>query len=217
MEIVPTARRHLPPLALLALLALPSGASAHRLDEYLQATLVCVEPDAVRLSIQLTPGVDVADVVVALVDHDHDGSVSPDEAAAYVGLLERDLVVGLNGVQVKLKVVASRFPEPAELRTGSGIISVEFMAPISVPAGTHGVTLENRHLPGTSAYLLNAGRPNSRSVRITRQSRNDNQSAGAIEFTFHPESSGSGAVGIAAALAALIAAATGRWAWRRRS
>jgi hypothetical protein len=209
--------RCLPPLAVLALLALPLAASAHRLDEYLQATLVSIEPDAVRLSIQLTPGVDVADVVVALVDQDHDGSISADEAAAYVGLLERDLIAGLNGVQVRLKVESSDFPAPAELRTGSGTIRVEFMAPISVPAGIHGVTLENHHLPGNSVYLLNAGRPNSRSVRITRQRRNDNQSAGTIEFSFRPESSSSGAVWIAVALAALIAAATGRWAWPRRS
>ena len=45
---------------LLALLAFPSGVFAHRDDQYLQATLVAIEPDGVRLRINLTPGVAVA-------------------------------------------------------------------------------------------------------------------------------------------------------------
>ncbi len=44
---------------LLALVALPSTADAHRLDEYLQATLVDIEPGVLRLRINLTPGVDI--------------------------------------------------------------------------------------------------------------------------------------------------------------
>jgi hypothetical protein len=37
-----------------------------------------------------------------------------------------------------------------------------------------------------SAYLINAAQPRFATVQITRQKRNDNQSAGEIEFTFHP-------------------------------
>ena len=50
---------------LLALLAFPSAVFAHRLDEYLQATLVAIEPSDVRLQINLTPGVAVAEKVLA--------------------------------------------------------------------------------------------------------------------------------------------------------
>ena len=44
-------------LLLLALLAFPSAVFAHRDDQYLQATLVAIEPSGVRLQINLTPGV----------------------------------------------------------------------------------------------------------------------------------------------------------------
>lgn len=201
---------------LLVLTALPSAASAHRLDEYLQATLVSIEPDAIRLHINLTPGVAVADVVLAVIDRDHDGAISPDEAAAYAELLRRDLIVGINGVSLELKVAARRFPTPAELRTGSGIVQVEFVAAAgALRAGTHGLTLENRHLPAASAYLLNAARPNSPSVWITRQTRNDNQSAGAIEFTFHPRPNASGAT-LRFAPIAIVCAAIAAAVWRAR-
>ena len=41
---------------LVAFIALPSVSLAHRLDEYLQATLATIEPGQVRLQIDLTPG-----------------------------------------------------------------------------------------------------------------------------------------------------------------
>lgn len=53
-------------------------------------------------------------------------------------------------------------------------------------AGLHRLTLDNRHLTAISVYLINAARPKSPTVRITRQKRNENQSAGEIEITFHP-------------------------------
>src|SRR4051812_3992147 len=101
--------RHLPPpppllLLLLALLPVPSAATAHVVDEYLQATLVVVEPGDVRLQINLTPGEAVAERVVGLIDRDHDGAISPDEAAGYAELLRRDLSVRLDGQHVELNL-----------------------------------------------------------------------------------------------------------------
>jgi hypothetical protein len=51
--------------ALLAL-SLAGGAAAHRLDEYLQATLIGVTRDGIDLEIQLTPGVAMLPVLMAL-------------------------------------------------------------------------------------------------------------------------------------------------------
>jgi hypothetical protein len=53
--------------------------SAHRLDEYLQSTLVAIEAGDVRLQINLTPGVAVAAQVLALIDRDRDGAISRKE------------------------------------------------------------------------------------------------------------------------------------------
>jgi len=113
--------------------------------------------------------------------------ISKNEAAAYAKLLKRDLTLRVDGRKLELKLTASEFVPPEELRTGSGTIQMEFSA-ISGPlaAGPHRLTLENRHLTTMSVYLINAAQPRFATVQISRQKRNENQSAGEIEFTFHP-------------------------------
>ena len=176
--------RYLP--LLVALGVLPTAVYAHRLDEYLQATLVAIEPGDFRLHINLTPGVEVADRVLALIDRDRDGVISTNESAAYGDVLKRDLTVQLDRRNIELKLTKSNFPEPADLRTGWGIIQIEYsMTPSALVAGAHNLTIVNRHLPTVSAYLFNAAKPKSGFVQITRQVRNTNQSSGKIEFTFH--------------------------------
>lgn len=171
---------------LLALLGFPAAVSAHRDDRYLQATLVAIEPSGVRLQINLTPGVAVAEQVLGRIDRDRDGAISKSEAAAYAESLKRDLTLRLDGRKLALKLTASEFVPTAELRTGSGIIQMEFSASSGpLAAGPHSLTLENRHLTAMSAYLINAAQPSFATVQITRQKRNQNQSAGEIEFTFH--------------------------------
>ena len=168
---------------LLALLALPSAVFAHRDDQYLQATLVAIEPSGVKLQINLTPGVAVAEQVLAQIDRDRDGVISTNEAAAYAESLKRDLTLRIDGRKLDLKLTASEFVEPAELRTGSGIIQMEFSAVFGpLAAGPHKLTLENRHLTAIGVYLINAAQPRFATVQITSQKRNVNQSAGEIEF-----------------------------------
>jgi nickel/cobalt transporter (NicO) family protein len=172
---------------LLALLTVPSAVFAHREDQYLQATLVAIEPSGVWLQINLTPGVAVAEQVIALIDSNRDGVISTNETTAYAELLKRDLMLRSDGRKLELKLTASEFVEPEMLRTGSGMIQIEFSAtPGPLAAGAHRLTLENRHLTTMSVYLINAARPRFGSVQITRQKRNDNQSAGEIVFTFNP-------------------------------
>jgi hypothetical protein len=131
----------------------------------------------------------VAEQVLALIDRGsrrHDFP-EPSEAAAYAEVLKRDLTLRLARRTLALKLTASAFPDPAELLTGWGIIQIEFSAPPAPPAaGAHRLALENRPLTTVSVYLLNATRPRSGTVQITRQKRTDTQSAGEIEFTLHP-------------------------------
>jgi len=196
---------------LLAFLALPSTVFAHRLDEYLQATLVVIEPDRVRLQINLTPGVAVAEQVLALIDRNGDGVISTNEAAAYAELLKRDLIVRLDQRDQELKLTNSYFPASAEFRTGLGIIQIEFSAATGRrAAGAHRLTLENRHLPGVSVYLINAAQPASAAVQITKQIRNENQSAGEIQFTFQLPPNSFRTVEIVALLLAVVAAVFAR-------
>ena len=86
---------------------------------------------------------------------------------------------------LELKLTASEFVPPAELRTGSGTIQMEFSAIFgSLAAGPHRLTLENRHLTAMSVYLINAAQPRFATVQITRQKRNQNQSAGKSNLPF---------------------------------
>jgi hypothetical protein len=181
VEAVTRTLRRLP--LLLALLAVPSAVFAHRDDQYLQATLVAIEPSGVRLQINLNPGVAVAEQVIAQIDRD--GAISENEAAAYAESLKRDLTLRIDGQKLELKLTGSEFVPPEELRTGSGIIHIEFSAIFgALAAGSHGLTLENRHLTTISVYLINAVQPRLATIQVTRQKRNENQSVGEIEFTF---------------------------------
>jgi len=181
-ETVSAILRYLP--LLLGLVALPSIGLAHRLDEYLQATLVTIEPGEVRLQINLTPGVAVAEKVLALVDRDRDDVVSSNEATAYCELLKRDLIVRLDQHKLALRLISSRFDSSTELRTGWGIIQIEFSAIVGpMTKGAHRLALKNRHFPASSVYLFNAAQPRFSSVQVTRQKRNEIQSAGEIDFT----------------------------------
>jgi len=177
------------PWLLLALVASPSA--AHRLDEYLQAMLVFIEPSGIQLQINLTPGVEVADQVLARIDRDDDGVISKDEAGAYAELLKRDLSVRLDGHNVGLKLTGYEFPKPSELRSGLQIIQVEFTAICDFDAGPHELIVENSHVPTASVYLFNAAKSKSGAVQVISQNRNNDQSVGEIEFILTPPSNAS--------------------------
>jgi hypothetical protein len=61
------------------LLSLGAGASAHRLDEYLQATIISVDKDHVQASMRLIPGVAVSSFVLSGIDSNGDGLISEGE------------------------------------------------------------------------------------------------------------------------------------------
>ena len=169
---------------LLGLMALQCTSNAHRLDEYLQATLVSIEPDRIRLQIQLTPGVQVAEPVLRLVDLNHDGRIAPEEADAYADLVKSSLSLKLDGRNLRLTVQVIESPEAADLRTGLGAIQIELSAAMeSLTAGAHQLTFENRHQTNLSVFQVNAVLPRSKDVVIRRQERNEIQSRATIHFT----------------------------------
>jgi hypothetical protein len=64
------------------LLILPTRAVAHRLDEYLEATILSVEKNRVEISMRLVPGVTVSPTVIASIDTNGDGLLSEAERQA---------------------------------------------------------------------------------------------------------------------------------------
>src|SRR4051794_24005412 len=108
--------------AVAALLWIGSPASAHRLDEYLQATLISVEKDRVQLHIRLTPGVAVFPVVLAAIDTDRDGVISEAEQRAYAAQVLRDLSLTADGDRLTLRLASLTFPTTEEMKEGLGEI-----------------------------------------------------------------------------------------------
>jgi hypothetical protein len=177
------------PWLLLVLVARPSP--AHRLDEYLQAMLVGIEPSGIRLQINLIPGMEVAGQVLARIDRDQDGTISTDDAAAYAELLKRDLAVRLDKDNLELNLTGCEIPTPSELRSGWHIIQVEFTVIHDFDAGPHKLIVKNSHLPTTSVYLFNAAKPKSGFIQVISQNRNHDQSVGEIEFILTSSSNAS--------------------------
>ena len=204
-----------------AIVAFPSIATAHALDEYLQATMVDVGPESVHLQIYLTPGVAVADKVLAEIDTNHDGVISDGEAATYTDHVRRELVPMLDGKVLVLELKDAQIPPMEELHTGLSYLKFEFTATYStLTSGEHWFRLRNEHRPAPSAYLFNAALPNSEAIKISGQARNTDQSEGWIYFQYLPASQPALPAppaqhpGVLCALTAVIGAAAW-WAYRR--
>ena len=166
-----------------ALLIVAFSAPAHRLDEYLQAARIGIEPDRVFVQMYLTPGADVADVLIPMIDRNGDGVMSSDERRSYAREVVAALAVEFDGSPRALQLTDSQFPSVAEIRSGEGTIQLQATAPLTMAAiGTHRIRFENAHLPDRSVYLANALVPQSAHVSVTNQLRDQKQSQLTIEY-----------------------------------
>lgn len=175
------------PLILLALGALATNAHAHQLDEYLQSTIVTIEPHEFHFSINLSPGVAIANQLITHIDTNHDGTISSNESNNYCAQFQREITVTLDKQPLSIKLAASNFPDLSELTNGFGMIQLEFAATsIDLQLGTHQLRIANQHFPKISAYLVNAAKPKSPQIQILSQTRNKTQSTATIAFTYKP-------------------------------
>ncbi len=164
------------------LLSVGGVASAHRLDEYLQATILSVEKDHVRASMRLIPGVAVSSSVIASIDSNGDGNLSAAEQRDYAERVLGDLYLTVDGNSVKPKLVSMAFPQIEEMREGLGEIHIEFTADLPRGGPNRRLVLENHHLNATSAYLVNTVVPRDPVIRIVGQKRNQQQSFYELDY-----------------------------------
>src|SRR5262245_4525012 len=106
----------------LAILCVASPVTAHRLDEYLQATLISVEKDRVRAQIRLMPRVAVFSFVLSIIDTNADGVISESERRVYAERVARDLSLTVDGAGLAPALVSMKFPEIGEMKEGLGEI-----------------------------------------------------------------------------------------------
>ena len=164
-------------------LALAANALAHRLDEYLQATRVAVSTNRIDLSIELTPGVAVVSQVMAVIDKNGDGQISPVEQNDYGKQVLKDLLLRLDDKVSALQLVEASFATVLEMQSGVGVIRLKASAQSNtLTAGKHSLYLTNAHLPLISVYLVNALTPKTPAVQITKQTRDELQKEYRLEF-----------------------------------
>ena len=159
----------------IVLLSAASPARAHGLDEFAQALRVGVAPDHITLDFGLTPGVAVAASLIANIDADGDGTISPSEAEHYGRSVVADLDATVDEVALGFRLVRVDLPPAGDMRDGLGTIRIEAIGPASLRAGSHVVVVRNTHRPEASSYLSNALLPKNDSTRIVRQERDATQ------------------------------------------
>jgi hypothetical protein len=166
------------------LLVMPASPSAHRLDEYLQAARVSLEHTRVALEIDLTPGANVADGIIALIDRDGDSRISPLEAESYGRDVLTDVVLELDGRPVALTLSHVEVPSIDEMRHGLGAIELRASGDVeprmSLRRQLH---FQNSHQAGSSVYLVNALIPSDDNIRVVGQTRDAKQRDVRIEYS----------------------------------
>ena len=198
-----------------ALLSITMSARAHRLDEYLQATLISVEKDRVELQVRLTPGVAVLPIVLASIDRDADGVISDSEQRAYAERVLRDFSLTIDGGRLIPKLVAMKFPAIAEMKEGLGEIQLAFRADLPRRGPNRRLVFENHHQSQFAAYLVNCLVPRDLDIRLVAQTRNDSQAFYQLDYV---QTGGrSDSRGVLAGAAALLLFVRLTSVWRQRS
>jgi hypothetical protein len=164
------------------LLSIGTPASAHRLDEYLEATLISVEKNRVQVQIRLTPGVAVFPMVLAIIDTNADGVISESEQRVYAERVVRDLSVTVDGDRLRPRLASTKFPGTDEMKEGRGEIQLEFSADLPRNSPNRRLIFENHHLSRIAAYLVNCLVPRDPDIRFIAQNRNDSQSHYQLDY-----------------------------------
>jgi hypothetical protein len=170
--------------ALSLIVAFPRAATAHRLDEYLQATRISVARRHVTAEVSLTPGAAVAGSVISAIDRDRSGEISAPEGLAYAEGVVTSFSLEVDGLRRGLALDEHRIPSLAEMRRGEGVIRLRASAPISADAaGRHRLSFSNTHRSDIGVYLVNALVPEDSQVGINGQSRDMLQREFQMEYT----------------------------------
>jgi hypothetical protein len=200
-----------PNLALTMVIAGGVGLSAHRMDEYLQAARIAIDPGRAEIELDLTPGIALADSILADIDRNRDGSLSAEEQRTYGSLVLSALELDVDGARLPLELGASSFPETGAVKRGEGTIRLHLAAALPpLSAGVHHLLFRNRHHPARSVYLANALVPQSYRVVVTGQQRDVGQTELTIDYVLSAAPAGSrtawllGAVAVAIVLSALL-------------
>lgn len=176
-----------PVMAAMLLLSVTGMAQAHRLDEYLQATMIGITRQRVAVTLRLTPGRGVAPAVIHQIDSNGDGTVSPDEQHAYATRMARGLEISLNGHALSLRQGEAVFPSIAAMQAGSGVIVLQYEATVALTPGLYHLAYVNHASGPDVVYLVNTLMPDDPAIHPRQQHRSVDQSSYGLEFSVTPQ------------------------------
>jgi hypothetical protein len=160
-----------------------AGVCAHRTDEYLQAARIAIDPGQVQIELDLTPGIALADAILADIDRNRDGSLSAEEQQAYGSLVLSALTLEVDGTTARAQLGETSFPDADAIRRGEGTIRLHLAAALPRQSGgVHQLFFRNRHHPDRSVYLANALVPATTQVSVTAQRRDTDQTELTIDY-----------------------------------
>ena len=166
------------------------------------------------LQLDLTPGIEVADTVIADIDRDGDGVLSPDEKREYVAGVLGAVALDVDGKPLRVVPIDATFPNVDSFRRGEG--TVQLRASTSLPPlfnGAHHLSYRNTNRPDISVFLANALVPDSERVAVRAQQRDTDQRDLKIEYELQAESHVATAGWTVFSGVLVVALAS---AWRRR-
>src|SRR4051794_22664672 len=135
-------------IGLLLLVGVPSF--AHRLDEYLQASMISLEKDRVQVLMRLIPGVAVSPVVLKSIDTNSDGIISEVEGRVYAEHVLGDLSLSVDGHHLEPGLLSIYFPKIEEMKDGLGEIQIEFSAELPRAYGSNRKLIFENHTKARS-------------------------------------------------------------------
>jgi hypothetical protein len=205
------------------LLLIGTAASAHRLDEYLQGTIISIEKNRLQAQITLTPGIAVFPFLLGDMDTDADGVISEAEQRAYAGRVLRDLSLSMDGRPLTPQLISRQFPTIEEMKEGRGEIRIEFSADLPPGGASRKLIFENHHQSRIAAYQVNCLVPRDPNIRIVAQNRNYSQSFYQLEYLRADVDLGSLVLAwwssdrVSLGIVVLLLLARFAWLWRRHS
>lgn len=191
--------------------------SAHRRDEYLQAARLAIDPGGVQLELDLTPGIALAEAIIADIDRNRDGALSLDEHRAYASLVLGALTLEVDGTRIRPELAATSVPDVEAMRRGEGTIRLQSTAILPrLSMGRHQLLFRNSHHPDRSVYLANALVPESDRIAVTAQRRDGEQTELTIDYVLRAAPSTSTAAWLLASMVAVMILVLGS-TWARGS
>jgi len=190
--------------------------SAHRRDEYLQAARLAIDPARVQLTLDLTPGIAVAERVLGTIDRDANGSISADEARAYAEDVLRAIALDVDGTPLRVELLDSAVPAIDEMLRGDGAIRIHAAAAIPrLAGGAHRLRYRNAYRGDIGAYLANVLVPASDRVIVAAQRRDVDQRELIVDYNLRADRTAGARAGVPVGLAGALVLIANLW-WRRR-